>query len=229
MWANFARYIFIMGIRFACPNGHKLNVKEHLAGKRGICPDCGVKFIIPMPQATSPAGAGTAIVNPSNEFGPPSGLIRVSEPSPTSVDHEDIPDSVVIGIPTRPMAPPPPVAASPATPIILDLDQSPGTESVIVPIVASVAKAAPSMEELLMPPVGGASVVVSESEPKIGTRRRSGQRLQLVMAILLLLTVIILAVVLVWVLQRKPPESTASRFESVHLAQSDLRTYIVEM
>jgi len=36
-----------MGIRFFCPNGHKLNVKERLAGKRGICPNCGVKLLIP--------------------------------------------------------------------------------------------------------------------------------------------------------------------------------------
>jgi len=36
-----------MGIRFLCPNGHKLNVKAFLAGKRGICPDCDAKFLVP--------------------------------------------------------------------------------------------------------------------------------------------------------------------------------------
>ncbi|WP_425615137.1 DUF4339 domain-containing protein [Anatilimnocola sp. NA78] len=36
-----------MGIRFHCPNGHKLNVKSFLAGKKGVCPDCGSKFRIP--------------------------------------------------------------------------------------------------------------------------------------------------------------------------------------
>lgn len=36
-----------MGIRFLCPNGHKLNVKSFLAGKRGICPRCGERFYIP--------------------------------------------------------------------------------------------------------------------------------------------------------------------------------------
>ncbi len=36
-----------MGIRFYCPNGHKLNVKAFLAGKRGICPHCGAKVQIP--------------------------------------------------------------------------------------------------------------------------------------------------------------------------------------
>ena len=36
----------VMGIRFFCPNGHKLNVKEHLAGKTGFCPECGVRLVI---------------------------------------------------------------------------------------------------------------------------------------------------------------------------------------
>lgn len=40
-----------MGIRFHCPNGHRLNVKAALAGRRGVCPHCGVKF--PIPQAST--------------------------------------------------------------------------------------------------------------------------------------------------------------------------------
>jgi hypothetical protein len=36
-----------MGIKFTCPNGHKLNVKPFLAGKRALCPRCGVKMRIP--------------------------------------------------------------------------------------------------------------------------------------------------------------------------------------
>jgi hypothetical protein len=36
-----------MGIKFRCPQGHKLNVKSFLAGKRGVCPDCGATFRIP--------------------------------------------------------------------------------------------------------------------------------------------------------------------------------------
>ncbi len=37
-----------MGIRFFCPNGHKLNVKVHLAGKTGFCPECGARLVIPL-------------------------------------------------------------------------------------------------------------------------------------------------------------------------------------
>jgi hypothetical protein len=36
-----------MGIRFLCPNGHRLNVKSFLAGKRAICPDCGARVVVP--------------------------------------------------------------------------------------------------------------------------------------------------------------------------------------
>ena len=43
-----------MGIRFFCPNGHKLNVKEFQAGRRGICPFCGASVQIPT-ESTRPS------------------------------------------------------------------------------------------------------------------------------------------------------------------------------
>ena len=43
-----------MGIRFYCPKGHKLNVKEFQAGRRGICPFCGEKILIPT-QSSRPS------------------------------------------------------------------------------------------------------------------------------------------------------------------------------
>ncbi len=46
-----------MGIRFYCPKGHKLNVKEFQAGRRGICPFCGARTQIPM-QSTRPSSKG---------------------------------------------------------------------------------------------------------------------------------------------------------------------------
>jgi hypothetical protein len=36
-----------MGIRFYCPKGHKLNVKDFQAGRKGICPYCGARIQIP--------------------------------------------------------------------------------------------------------------------------------------------------------------------------------------
>lgn len=40
-----------MGIRFLCPNGHKVHVKAYLAGKKGHCPRCGT--IVTVPTADS--------------------------------------------------------------------------------------------------------------------------------------------------------------------------------
>ena len=37
-----------MGIRFGCHHcGRRLNVKEALAGRRGVCPSCRIRFRIP--------------------------------------------------------------------------------------------------------------------------------------------------------------------------------------
>lgn len=42
-----------MGIRFICPScDSKLNVKSHLAGKRGICPKCDARIRIPLKSKT---------------------------------------------------------------------------------------------------------------------------------------------------------------------------------
>lgn len=45
-----------MGIRFYCPNGHKLNVKSELAGKIGICPKCQARMTIPTASVREPSG-----------------------------------------------------------------------------------------------------------------------------------------------------------------------------
>ena len=47
-----------MGIRFYCPNGHRLNVKAFQAGKRGICPHCGAKVRIPSESTLDPGKKG---------------------------------------------------------------------------------------------------------------------------------------------------------------------------
>ena len=44
-----------MGIKFLCPNGHKLNVKSFLSGKRAICPKCGARVVVPSVDAADNA------------------------------------------------------------------------------------------------------------------------------------------------------------------------------
>jgi hypothetical protein len=57
-----------MGIKFHCPNGHKMNVKSFLAGKKGVCPSCGANVVVPMvsegdaaPAAAKPKAATAAV------------------------------------------------------------------------------------------------------------------------------------------------------------------------
>jgi hypothetical protein len=63
-----------MGIRFYCPNGHKLNVKEFQRGLRGICPFCGARVRIPLKSTRRSSHAekfelgGTMPTSPSAEL-----------------------------------------------------------------------------------------------------------------------------------------------------------------
>jgi len=101
-----------MGIRFFCPNGHRLHVKSFLAGKRGVCPDCGTAVEIPMEsdaravssKKRAAAGgdderdevkAGTAVMER------PEAAIEHEEPSA----HDDFALPPSVGLPP-PSAPP---------------------------------------------------------------------------------------------------------------------------
>jgi hypothetical protein len=102
-----------MGIRFLCPNGHKLNVKTFLAGKRAICPDCGARVLVPnapqqsVQQVSAPVSLNVAAnrenaewmdsTAPSvilslaaSEVAPASGVADVLSPAETS-----LPESII--------------------------------------------------------------------------------------------------------------------------------------
>ncbi|HEX4415617.1 MAG TPA: hypothetical protein VH107_18435 [Lacipirellulaceae bacterium] len=109
-----------MGIRFSCPNGHKLNVKTFLAGKRAICPDCGAKVIVPNESEVPAASAisnGPGIVAlgrtaPQQLFdASPSVLIDVEDnepvasaasPSAVATISEALPDSIIAATTSSP-------------------------------------------------------------------------------------------------------------------------------
>lgn len=40
-----------MSIEFACPNGHKLKVKDKYAGQTGVCPHCQARVLVPKPPS----------------------------------------------------------------------------------------------------------------------------------------------------------------------------------
>ena len=80
-----------MGIRFLCPNGHKLNVKAFLAGERGICPQCDAKFLVPhesggQVETIDERAATNPSPEPSNAQPPP--VPRRPAPAPTTVAAE---------------------------------------------------------------------------------------------------------------------------------------------
>jgi hypothetical protein len=50
-----------MGIVAFCPQGHRVKVKDEFAGRKGICPECGTRFRIPLESSPAPlASSGPA-------------------------------------------------------------------------------------------------------------------------------------------------------------------------
>lgn len=82
-----------MGIRFFCPQGHKLNVKEFQAGRNGICPYCGSKMEIPL-ESTRPSSRQSKSHPPEVEV---------------EVDEQETPGGDSVQTPIQPPPPPPPL------------------------------------------------------------------------------------------------------------------------
>lgn len=81
----------VMGIRFFCPNGHKLNVKAFQAGRRGVCPYCGEKTQIP-----------TESTRPSSREARSSGNAEAESPTPDKLPSTPGPSA--LGIPMAELA-----------------------------------------------------------------------------------------------------------------------------
>ena len=106
-----------MGIRFFCPNGHKLNVKVELAGKVGICPKCGAKMLIPLESTRQPSekrstlregAANTSqvstdeVLTPTNrEAFPKQEIIAAPFTNPKDESSEEFIEHEHVAIPTR--------------------------------------------------------------------------------------------------------------------------------
>jgi hypothetical protein len=168
-----------MGIRFSCPNGHLLNVKEHLAGKRGICPSCGAKFVIPAAVESAeasavrlPAGAGlSTIASAASQSEKPSVAIPVEDATAA------------------------PQASSPAAQIEVASNSFPA-----VPHAGATPPAG-------LPPVVVTETEQPESQAaaiKYVAHRERVRRNRTRVAILLLVAVIVLAGVLIWILVLGP-------------------------
>lgn len=99
-----------MGIRFLCPNGHKLNVKAYLAGERGICPQCDAKFLVP-----SESGGQVAAISEAIDPEEPSSEAATQPTVPTAAPNVGAGfQPAAEATPPAPVAPPPPPATSTA-------------------------------------------------------------------------------------------------------------------
>ncbi len=75
-----------MGIRFTCPQGHKLNVKSFLAGKKGFCPHCNARVDIPL-ESTRPSRREEQATTQPMTAAPASQSIRTeAEPTTPAAD-----------------------------------------------------------------------------------------------------------------------------------------------
>ncbi len=104
-----------MGIKFRCPNGHKLNVKSFLAGKRGVCPKCGTSMRIPMestrqqdPASAADEGEGDDLLDEAKFPAP--GRAAEQRPSaanpvaPVAVATVSIPAAIPVAAAVDPIA-----------------------------------------------------------------------------------------------------------------------------
>ncbi|MEM6689536.1 MAG: GYF domain-containing protein [Planctomycetota bacterium] len=81
-----------MGIRFACHAcGKPLNIKNELAGKRGVCPECKIRFRIPMvdsatsePLESDASNSGVVETAASVSDQPEPNAAAVADPTPVS-------------------------------------------------------------------------------------------------------------------------------------------------
>ncbi len=111
-----------MGIKFRCPNGHKLNVKNHQAGKKGYCPKCKSQVDIPLQstrkgkaerEAERLAAEGQA-AGPTVTVGTSPTPATSPSPLPVATRVAPLPDVPTASLPTTPpAATPDPLATNP--------------------------------------------------------------------------------------------------------------------
>ena len=97
-----------MGIEAFCPNGHRMKVKDHLAGRLGVCPTCGSRFRLPeVSDEQPPRPDGPAV--PAT---PPLPLAEMLALDPAVIST--LPTAVPYANATRPTDSIPPAVAPPA-------------------------------------------------------------------------------------------------------------------
>jgi len=119
LWNDHHRRDARMGIVAFCPHGHRVKVKDSLAGKKGVCPICQTRFRIPgqrvpkLPTARvlslDAAWAATlprAVILPlpASEPPAPSPARRSSAPSKAGMPRQPATSMPTAGLPDNPQA-----------------------------------------------------------------------------------------------------------------------------
>lgn len=141
-----------MGIIAHCPAGHRVKVKEHLAGRKGICPECGARFRIPEAPASpawspGPLPAGLGDDPPSPRTPAAARPVDVEEPRGPAVGFtaaETFAPKAAEVVPAAEIAPASGVPASAAPAEELPVIDAPGLGAPVVDApAAGVTAAAP--------------------------------------------------------------------------------------
>jgi len=100
-----------MGIKFLCPNGHKLHVKAFLSGKKAICPKCGVRVVVPADgqqvddsQLDGDAASSSAVVESQQPTAAATSTASSAEPSSHATSQTASPAAAVDPIDDAPSA-----------------------------------------------------------------------------------------------------------------------------
>jgi hypothetical protein len=209
-----------MGIRFLCPNGHKLNVKADLAGKRASCPECGAKLMIPAASSEPAVAPAAAIIVDSlpppnavwhlrttggEQIGPATeaefcswiAAGRVTADAHVWRDGwtewklaRDAADALPMPLAAMPVAAPP-IASAP----IVAVPPPPQPIDLVTESDLDLAAAEPVASKVIVTD----PALLAASTYALQQRRR--KQAQLTLAIVMLVAVIVLAVVLVWVVR----------------------------
>jgi hypothetical protein len=194
-----------MGIRFTCPNGHKLHVKTYLAGKRGVCPQCGAKILIPS-EAEAEQLAAIGPVE-SGRVGPATSSVTLAGPFTDAASP-----SIVIAVADSSVATTPAAEAAPFMPPPIVAPPPPAIPS--APAAQTIALQPPAAAQPFL--VVDAVEPVSPADRYVAQRERN-RRNQVAFAVMLLLAVVVLAGVLVFVLQRGAGSAPAKSTQPVGL------------
>lgn len=121
-----------MGIEAFCPNGHRMKVKDHLAGRLGVCPMCGSRFRLPdisnQPPPRQPVPIGTIPAAPIGTIPavPDTAPLPVAEPLPIDpAVASSLPIAVPYPGPVPPFDPPPFAIPTVGTPTAVTFGQGP--------------------------------------------------------------------------------------------------------